>query len=118
VVNCAGVHNPNPSSTSSLLNVNVLGISVSGKGSVVDAVCALLPRNDAALNALIGQGGALSSLVSTGADVGVCSTGAQVAVDRQPNDVTAVTSTVSWSSPRSGTVVQRALVSGPRVSTP
>jgi prepilin-type N-terminal cleavage/methylation domain-containing protein len=117
VVNCAGVHNPNPSSASSLLNVNVLGISVDGAGSVVDAVCALLPRNDSTLNSLIGQGGALSSLVSTGADVGVCSSGAQVALDRQPNDVTAVTSTVTWSSPRAGRVVQRALVSGPRVST-
>lgn len=101
----------------SLLNVNVLGIPVSGTGSVVDAVCALLGR-DSVLDALAGQpSGLLSPLVSTGADVGVCSSGSQVAVDRQANDATAVTSRVTWSSPRSGHVVQRAVISGPRVTT-
>ena len=100
----------------SLLNLNVLGIQLTGSGNVVDAVCSLVGRNSA-LDSLIGQGGTLNPLVSTGADVGVCSSGSQVTVDRQPADATAVTSTVTWTSPRSGRVVQRAVVSGPRVRT-
>ena len=108
---------PDPGGSGSLVGLNVLGIQLSGTGSVVDVACALLGR-DSVLDALIGQGAALSPLVSTGADVGVCSSNAQVVVDRQPSDATAVTSTVTWSSPRSGRVVQRAVISGPRVNTP
>lgn len=112
---CASV--PVTGTAGSLVGLNVLGIPVSGTGSAVDAVCALVGR-DSVLDGLFGQGsGALSSLVSTGADVGVCSGGGQVAVDRQPNDATAVTSTVTWSWPRSGKVVQRGVISGPRVTT-
>jgi type II secretory pathway pseudopilin PulG len=108
---------PVAGSSGSLLGLNVLGIQLTGTGNVVDAVCSLLGRNSV-LDSLVGQGAALSGLISTGADVGVCSSNAQVAVDRQPSDATAVTTTVSWSSPRSGRVVQRAVVSGPRVATP
>lgn len=116
-VNCSPIVNPGPSTSGSLLSVNVLGIPVSGTGSVVDAVCSLVGRASV-LDTLIGSGsGLLSPLVSTGADVGACSGGGQVALDRQPNDATAVTSTVQWSSPRTGSVVQRAVVSGPRVTT-
>lgn len=101
----------------SLLGVNVLGIPISGTGSVVDAVCALLGR-DSVLDALVGHPADLiSPLVSTGADVGVCSSGSPVVIDRQANDATAVTSTVTWSSPRPGRVVQRAVIGGPRVTT-
>lgn len=105
------------SGSGSLLGFNVLGIALSGTGNVVDAVCALLGQNSV-LDTFVGQGGALSGLVSSGADVGVCSSSTQVVVDRQPSDATAVTTTVSWSNPRSGRVVQRAVVSGPRVATP
>jgi len=109
---------PVSGSSGSLLNLNVLGIALTGTGSVVDVVCSLIGRNSV-LDGLIGRGALLSPLVSTGADVGVCSaTGEQVAVDRQAADVTAVTSTVTWTSPSPGSVVQRAAISGPRVTTP
>lgn len=101
----------------SLAGLNVLGVSLSGTGSVVDAVCSLVGQNSV-LDTLFGQGtGLLSSLVSTGADVGTCSNGTQVAIDREPNDATAVTSTVTWTKPKPGKIVQRTVVTGPRVAT-
>lgn len=110
------VNVPGPATSGSVLGLNVLGISLSGTGNVVDVACALLGR-DSVLDAMIGQGTALNGLVSSGADVGVCSSSTNnVTVDRQPSDATAVTSTVSWTSPRSGSVVQRTVVSGPRVN--
>lgn len=112
-----GGNQPVAGGSGSLLGLNVLGIALSGTGSAVDAVCAVLGR-DSVLDGLVGQGGALSGLVSTGADVGVCSgSGTNVTLDRQPSDATAVTSTVRWSEPRTGEVVQRTVVSGPRVAT-
>lgn len=104
-------------SGSSTLSLNVLGIPVTGGGSVVDAVCNLLGRNSI-LDALIGSGGALSGLISSGADVGVCSSSnSNVAVDRQAADATAVTSTVTWTRPRAGRVSQRTVVTGPRLTS-
>jgi prepilin-type N-terminal cleavage/methylation domain-containing protein len=103
-----------PGSGSSI-QLNVLGITVTGAGTVVDAVCSLIGRNSV-LDGLIGATSAkLSGLVSTGAGVGLCTSGSrQVAVDRQAADATAVTTTVTWSRPRPGKVVQRTVVAGPR----
>lgn len=107
-----------PGSGSSVLGLNVLGIQLAGAGDVVDIVCSLVGR-DSILDSLIGQGRSLNALVSSGSDAGVCTSGGKVAVDRQANDATAVTTTVEWTVPRSGRVVQRAVVSGPReVLTP
>jgi hypothetical protein len=101
----------------SVLNLNVLGISLSGAGSLVDIVCSLFGDRPV-LGPLLGSGSLLGSFVSAGADVAVCDSGTQLAVDRQPADATAVTSTVTWTRPRAGRVVQRAVVSGPRRTTP
>jgi type IV pilus modification protein PilV len=98
---------------STVLALNVLGIPVTGGGQVVQALCSLVGTG---LDALIGQGGALQGLISSGADVGLCSTtGGQVAVDRQAADVTAVSTAISWARPRAGHVSQRTLISGPKV---
>ena len=67
----------------------------------------------------IGQGGGPQRARQLGRRRGrVLVIDGQVVVDRQPSDATAVTTTVLWSNPRSGQVVQRAVVSGPRVATP
>ncbi|MDX6706790.1 MAG: hypothetical protein QOI48_2636 [Solirubrobacteraceae bacterium] len=96
-----------------LLALNVLGIPVTGGGQVVQALCSLVGTG---LDGLIGQGGLLHGLISSGADVGLCtSTGGQVAVDRQAADATAVTTTVTWARPRAGRVSQRTLISGSKV---
>lgn len=100
---------------SSTISLNILGIPVTGSGGVVTAVCNLLGYNSSVLNPLIGAGGTLGGLISSGADANVCSSGQQVAVDRQPADVTAVTATVTWSAPQDGRLVQRAIITGPRV---
>ncbi|HEX8158841.1 MAG TPA: hypothetical protein VF526_15760 [Solirubrobacteraceae bacterium] len=105
------VVNSGPGTT--LLALNVLGIPVTGGGQVVQALCNLVGTG---LDGLIGQGGLLHGLISSGADVGLCTTtGGQVAVDHQAADATAVTTTVSWSRPRSGHVSQRTLISGSKV---
>lgn len=96
-----------------VLALNVLGIPVTGGGQVVQALCSLVGTG---LDGLIGQGGALQGLISSGADVGLCSaTGGQVAVDRQAADVTAVSTAVTWTRPRPGRVSQRTLISGSKV---
>jgi len=103
--------NSGPGTT--VLALNVLGIPVTGGGQVVQALCSLVGTG---LDGLIGQGGALRGLISSGADVGLCSTtGGEVAVDRQAADATAVTTTVTWARPRSGRVSQRTLISGSKV---
>lgn len=100
--------------------LNVLGIQITGGGSLTQALCALIGQNSI-LNGLIGNDGTLSglsALVSSGADIGLCANGTQqVAIDRTPNDAIAVTSVVRWSTPApGGQITQRTMVSGPRVT--
>lgn len=96
--------------------LNILGIPVTGSGGLVDAVCGLL---GSVLGPLVGNtSGLLKGLVGNGADVGVCSSGgSQVAIDRNPNDATAVTTVVHWTTPNSGQVTLRTVISGPRVTS-
>lgn len=97
--------------------LNVLGIQITGGGTLTQALCSLIGPNSI-LNALLGSTvSALTGLVSTGADVGLCpSTTQQVAIDRTPNDAIAVTTVVHWATPApGGTITQRSIVSGPRV---
>jgi Tfp pilus assembly protein PilV len=108
---------PVATSGSSSLSLNILGIQITGGGNIVEAACNLVGRN-AVLDGLLGaSGGALGTLISTGADTSFCSSSARnVAFDRQPADATAVRTTVTWSLPRTGNVTQRAVVTGPRVT--
>lgn len=102
------------------LNLNVLGIQVTGGGALVEAVCSLLGTRGSIVDGLLGAGGALPGLVSTGADTTFCAGKGNVAFDREANDATAVTSTVTWPQSRAGRagrVTQRVVVSGPRVTT-
>jgi hypothetical protein len=103
------------------LNLNVLGIQITGAGALAEVVCTLLGTRGSVLDSLLGSGGLLGSLVSSGADTTFCSGGkGNVAVDRQPVDATAITSTVTWPQTRSGrggSVTQRVVVSGPRVTS-
>jgi prepilin-type N-terminal cleavage/methylation domain-containing protein len=96
--------------------LNILGIPITGTGSLVDAVCGLL---SSVLAPLVGNtSGLLKGLVGGGADVGNCSSsGSQVAIDRNPNDATAVTTVVHWTSPTPGQVKLRTVISGPRVTS-
>jgi prepilin-type N-terminal cleavage/methylation domain-containing protein len=99
------------------LGLNVLGIPITGAGALADILCALIGRNSI-LDGLIGRNGALSGLVSSGADVGVCSSVSEVAVDPTPDDAVAVTSVVHWSTPApGGTITLRTMISGPRVAS-
>lgn len=107
-------------SGSSTLSLNVLGIQLTGGGQVVDAVCSLLGTRGSVLDALLGSGGALSGLVSSGADTTFCTGKGNVAFDRQANDATAITTEVTWRYPGSTTtnrLSQRIMVSGPRVTS-
>jgi hypothetical protein len=108
-------------SGSTNLNLNVLGIQVTGAGSLVEVVCNLFGTRGSILDGLLGSGGLLGGLVSTGADTTFCSGGkGTIAFDRQPVDAVAVTSTVTWRQTRAGragSVTQRIVVSGPRVTS-
>jgi hypothetical protein len=109
-------------SGSTTLNLNVLGIQVTGAGALAEVVCSLFGTRGSILDNLLGSGGLLGGLISAGADQTFCSAGnkGNVAVDRQPVDATAITSTVTWPQTRSGrggSVTQRIVVSGPRVTS-
>ena len=108
-------------SGSTSLNLNVLGIQISGGGALSEVVCSLLGTRGSILDNLLGKGSLLSGLISSGADTTFCSGGkGNVAFDRQPIDATAVTSTVSWPQTRAGrggTVTQRVVISGPRATS-
>lgn len=111
---------PVSTSGSTTLNLNILGIQITGGGAVVEAVCSLFGTHGSIVDGLLGSGSALAGLVSTGADTTFCAGKGNVALDRQANDATAVTSVVTWSQPRTGRaarVNQRVVVSGPRVTT-
>jgi hypothetical protein len=103
------------------LNLNVLGIQITGAGALAELVCNLLGTRGSILDGLLGSGSVLSGLISSGADTTFCSSkSTNVAFDRQPVDATAVTSTVTWPQSRSGragSVTQRVVVSGPRVTS-
>jgi prepilin-type N-terminal cleavage/methylation domain-containing protein len=105
-------------SGSTTLNLNILGIPITGAGQIVEAVCNLLGRNSI-LDGLLGAtSGALGGLVSAGADTSLCSSGTrQVAYDRQAADATRVTAKVTWTRPNVGTVTQHAVVAGPQVGS-
>lgn len=108
------------SGSSTTLNLNVLGIQITGGGQLVEVVCSLLGTRGSIVDGLLGAGGGLSGLVSTGADTTFCAGKGNVAFDRQANDETAVTSTVTWPQSRAGRggrVTQRVVISGPRVTT-
>jgi hypothetical protein len=108
-------------SGSTALNLNVLGIQVTGAGALVEVVCNLFGTRGSILDGLLGSGGLLGGLVSTGADTTFCSGGkGTIAFDRQPVDATALTATVTWPETRSGrggTLTQRVVISGPRVTS-
>jgi hypothetical protein len=109
-------------SGSTSLNLNVLGIQVTGGGSLVEAVCSLLGTRGSVLDGLLGKGSLLGGLISSGADTTFCSGGGKgnAAFDRQPVDATAVTSTVTWPQTRNGhggSITQRVVVSGPRATS-
>jgi prepilin-type N-terminal cleavage/methylation domain-containing protein len=101
-------------------NLNVLGIQVTGGGQLVEAVCSLFGTRGSVVDGLLGAGGALTGLVSTGADTTFCAGKGNVAFDRQADDATAVTSSVTWPqsrAARAGRVTQRVVISGPRLTT-
>ncbi|MGH2897541.1 MAG: type IV pilus modification PilV family protein [Solirubrobacteraceae bacterium] len=105
---------------STSLNLNVLGIQITGGGQLVEAVCSLFGTRGSVLDSLLGSGSALSGLVSSGADTTFCAGKGNVAFDRQAADATAITTTVTWTyagTAGAGTVRQRTVVSGPRVTT-
>jgi type II secretory pathway pseudopilin PulG len=103
------------------LNLNVLGIQITGAGQLVEVVCSLFGTRGSILDGLLGSGSLLGGLISNGADTTFCSGGkGNVAFDRQPLDETAVTSTVTWPQTRSGragSVTQRVVIAGPRVTS-
>jgi prepilin-type N-terminal cleavage/methylation domain-containing protein len=108
-------------SGSTSLNLNVLGIQITGAGALAEVVCSLFGTRGSIVDQLLGSGGLLGGLVSTGADTTFCSGGkGTVAMDRQPIDATAVTASVTWPQTRSGrggTVTQRVIINGPRVTS-
>ena len=108
-------------SGSTSLNLSVLGIQVTGAGALVEVICNLFGTRGSILDGLLGSGGLLGGLVSTGADTTFCSGGkGTIAFDRQPVDAVSVTSRVTWPQTRAGrggTVTQRIVVSGPRVTS-
>jgi hypothetical protein len=108
-------------SGSTSLNLNVLGIQITGGGALVEVVCSLFGTRGSIVDQLLGSGGLLGGLVNTGADTTFCSGGkGTVAMDRQPIDATAVTASVTWPQTRAGrggTVTQRVVISGPRVTS-
>lgn len=97
--------------------LNVLGIQITGGGSLTQALCSLIGSNSI-LNGLLGSTvSTLTGLINSGADIALCpNTTQQVAIDRAPNDAIAVTTVVHWSTPApGGQVTLRSVVSGPRV---
>jgi type II secretory pathway pseudopilin PulG len=112
---------PVSSSGSTTLNLNVLGIQITGAGALAEVVCSLFGTRGSILDGLLGSGSLLSGLISSGADTTFCSGGkGNVAFDRQPVDATAITSTITWPQTRSGragSVTQRVVISGPRVTS-
>jgi prepilin-type N-terminal cleavage/methylation domain-containing protein len=102
------------------LNLNVLGIQITGGGDLVSTVCALLGTRGSVLDSLLGSGGLLAPLVSSGADTTFCTGKGNVAFDRQPTDAVAITTVVNFTYPgstRTGSVTQRVVVPGPRVTS-
>jgi type II secretory pathway pseudopilin PulG len=107
-------------SGSSTLPLNVLGIAITGGGQLIDAVCTLLGSRGSIVDALLGGSGLLNGLVSSGADTTFCAGKGNVAFDRQPADAIAINTVVNFTYPgsnRTGTVTQRVVVPGPRVTS-
>jgi prepilin-type N-terminal cleavage/methylation domain-containing protein len=102
------------------LPLNILGIGITGGGQVIEAVCALLGTRGSVIDSLLGTGGLLAPLVSTGADTTYCAGKGNVAFDREPADAVAITTVVNFTYPgstRTGSVTQRVVVPGPRVTS-
>jgi prepilin-type N-terminal cleavage/methylation domain-containing protein len=102
------------------LPLNILGIAITGGGQVIEAVCALLGTRGSIIDTLLGTGGLLAPLVSTGADTTYCAGKGNVAFDRQPTDAVAISTVVNFTYPgstRTGSVTQRVVVPGPRVTS-
>jgi hypothetical protein len=105
---------------SSTLPLNILGIAITGGGQLVDAVCTLLGTRGSVVDSLLGGSGLLGGLVSSGADTTFCVGKGNVAFDRQAADAIAINTVVSFMYPgstRTGTVTQRVVVPGPRVTS-
>ena len=103
------------------LNLNILGIGLTGSGSLVsNLVCSLFGTRGSVVDGLLGGGGLLSGLISTGADTTYCAGKGNVAFDRQAADAVAITTVVEYTYPgttRTGTVTERVVVGGPRVTS-
>ena len=111
---CAVPEDPPPVNTTTpglAASVNVLGISVTAGGSLLQTVC----------NA-VGQPAVLSQLtgaISSVASVSVCPTGsgsATVAYDETPEDLRRVRVDVSWNRERPGAISQTTLLTNPTQS--
>jgi len=115
-----GGGNSGSGSGSTALNLNILGIHITGGGQLVEAVCSLLSTRGSIVDSLLGAGGLLGGLVSSGADTTFCTGKGNVAFDRQPADAVAINTVVTFTYPgstRTGTVTQRVVVPGPRVKS-
>jgi prepilin-type N-terminal cleavage/methylation domain-containing protein len=102
------------------LPLNLLGIAITGGGDVIAAVCNLLGTRGSIVDSLLGSGSLLAPLVSAGADTSFCAGKGNVAFDRQPADAVAITTVVNFTYPgstRTGSVTQRVVVPGPRVTS-
>jgi len=105
---------------SAALPLNILGIAITGGGQLIEAVCSLLGTRGSVVDSLLGSGSLLAPLVSTGADTTYCAGKGNVAFDRQPADAVAITTVVDFTYPgstRTGSVTQRVVVPGPRVTS-
>jgi prepilin-type N-terminal cleavage/methylation domain-containing protein len=102
------------------LALNLLGIAITGGGDVIAAVCNLLGTRGSVVDSLLGSGSLLAPLLSSGADTSFCAGKGNVAFDRQPTDAVAITTVVNFTYPgstRTGSVTQRVVVPGPRVTS-
>lgn len=111
---CAVPEDPPPVNTTTpglAASVNVLGISVTAGGSLLETVC-----NAVGTPAILSQ---LTGAISSVASVSVCPTGAgsaTVAYDETPEDLRRVRVDVSWNRERPGAISQTTLLTNPTQS--
>lgn len=111
---CAVPEDPPPVNTTTpglAAAVNVLGISVTAGGSLLQTVC-----NAVGTPAILSQ---ITGAISSVASVSVCPSGAgsaTVAYDETPEDLRRVRVEVSWSRDRPGSISQTTLLTNPTQS--